>query len=86
MEYLANHEGIYFKYSIPIFEFDFLHENNTVTQEFAQRNFRPDWEYACVEREEVRMRDQRQLFLPCGHPNLKGHRVWAQYLKATLDL
>lgn len=86
LEYLANQEGIYFKYSIPVFEFDFLHEKNIVTQEFAQRNFMPDWEHACVEREEVRMREQRQLFLPCGHPNLQGHARWAQYVKTTLDL
>ena len=86
LEYLANQEGIHFKYSIPIFEFDFLHERNAVAQEFAQRNFMPDWEYACVEREEVRMREQRQLFLACGHPSQEGHRQWAQYVKDILEL
>jgi hypothetical protein len=86
LEYLANQEGIYFKYSIPIFEFDFLNEKNTVTEEFAQRNFMPDWQYACVEREEVRMRESRQLFLACGHPSQEGHKLWAQYIKDTLAL
>lgn len=86
LEYLANQEGIYFKYPIPIFEFDFLHENNTVTQEFAKRNFMSHWERACVEREETRLRKQKKLFLDCGHPNVEGHRMWAEYVKDTLKI
>jgi hypothetical protein len=86
LEFLANQEGIYFKYSIPIFEFDFLNERNIVTKEFAKRNFKPDWEHACVERELVRMREEKTLFLDCGHPSHQGHEQWAEYVKSTLNL
>ena len=86
LEHLANEEGIYFKHSIPVFEFDFLHENNIVTQEFARRNFDSDWERACVEREEVRFNKHKTLFLDCGHPSAKGHEVWAKYIKSSMNL
>ncbi len=86
LEFLANKEGTYFKYFIPIFEFDFLHEKNIVTEEFALRNFDSNWQRACVEREELRMNPQRKLFLDCGHPNVQGHNLWAHYIKDTLNL
>lgn len=81
LEYIANKQGIQFKYSIPIFEFDFLHEGNTVTDEFAKKYFPTTWQYACVEREELR---DTENFFNCGHPNEKGHKLWAKYLKEII--
>jgi hypothetical protein len=81
LEYLAGHR---FKYQLPIFEFDFLHESNHVTQQFAHRCFDSSWIKACVERESLRLESQDN-FLPCGHPSEQGHKVWATYLGCRLE-
>jgi len=73
LEYL----GSKFEYEIPIYEFDFLHENNKLTHDFASKYFSNDWERACVERENLR---NTENFLNCGHPTIVGHRHWAEYL------
>jgi hypothetical protein len=81
LEYLANKQGVIFKYDIPLFEFGFLHESNTVTENFAKKYFPETWQYACVEREQLR---DTEYFFNCGHPNEKGHHAWAGYLKDTI--
>jgi hypothetical protein len=77
LEYLANRQGVNFRYNIPIFEFGFLHEDNRTTEKFATRYFNNKWQYACVEREELR---DSKYFLNCGHPNIEGHSAWAEHL------
>jgi hypothetical protein len=81
MEYVANAQKIKFQYSIPIFEFDFLHQDNIVAEEFCNREFNNNWIKACVEREELR---DTKLFFNCGHPKEKGHRRWAKHLRSML--
>lgn len=83
LEYLANQDGIYFKYNIPLFEFDWLNENNfKVTGPFGKKYFPKNWKRACVEREAVR--DQGS-FLYCGHPNQRGHKLWAKFMEMEID-
>lgn len=77
LEYL----GQKFEYEIPIYEFDFLHENNKLTHEFASKYFNSDWEKACVERENLR---NTKFFLNCGHPTVAGHKHWAEYLTTII--
>ena len=81
LEYVANAQKVKFKYSIPIFEFDFLHEDNIVAEQFCNREFDNNWIKACVEREELR---DTELFFNCGHPKEKGHRRWAKHLRSML--
>lgn len=81
LEYIASCQGPTFKYNIPIFEFDFLHENNDVTYNFAKNNFKKDWMKACVEREDLR---DTKLFFNCGHPNEAGYIKWAKYLQGII--
>lgn len=83
LEFLANAGGTFFKYNIPMFEFDWLNkENYKLTKPFADKYFNKDWEKACVEREEIR---PSKYFLECGHPNPEGHKLWAQNIKGVLD-
>jgi hypothetical protein len=81
LEYLANLQGVDFKYKIPIFEFGFLHEDNITTENFAKKYLGDKWQYACVEREELR---DTKYFLNCGHPNEDGHTAWAKHLKEII--
>ena len=81
LEYLANLQGVNFKYKIPIYEFDFLHQDNIVTENFAKKHFDAQWQYACVEREELR---DSKYFLNCGHPNQDGHLAWATHLEQRI--
>ena len=81
LEFLANLQGVKFKYQIPIFEFGFLHKDNTTTEKFAEKYFDKKWQYACVEREELR---DSKYFLNCGHPNEAGHSAWAEYLESII--
>lgn len=81
LEYIANAQKVKFKYSIPIFEFDFLHHDNIVSEEFCNREFDNNWIKACIEREELR---DSKMFFNCGHPKVKGHRSWAKYLRSVL--
>lgn len=83
LDFLARKSGVLFKYKIPMFEFDWLNEGNyKLTKLFADKYFNKDWEKACVEREEIR---PSKYFLDCGHPNLEGHRLWAQHIKDVLN-
>jgi hypothetical protein len=84
LEYLANKTGIFFKYDIPIFEFDWLNENNykLLTKEFGHKFFPKNWERACIERENLR---PGKYFLICGHPNANGHKIWAEYIKGKIN-
>jgi hypothetical protein len=83
LEYLANASNIFFKYSIPIFEFDWLNNKNyKLTKVFGEKYFNKNWERACVEREQIR---PSKYFLICGHPNKDGHKVWASYIKEVLN-
>lgn len=83
LDFLANKSGVFFKHSIPMFEFDWLNkENYRLTKPFADKYFDKDWERACVEREEIR---PSKYFLECGHPNPEGHKLWAQHIKGVLD-
>jgi hypothetical protein len=83
LEFLANKQNTYFKYNIPIFEFDWLNENNLLlTEEFGKKYFPKNWKRACVERENIR---STKYFLGCGHPNSEGHKLWAQHIKGVLD-
>jgi lysophospholipase L1-like esterase len=85
-EFLAEiQEKKKFKYEIPIFEFDFLHDNNYVMSTiFAEKYFNSTWKQACVEREEVRLRNDRTLFFNCGHPNTSGYKLWAEHLVSKI--
>lgn len=83
LEFLANQSGIYFKYKIPIFEFDWLHQDNYhLTGQFAKKYFDKNWKKACVEREDLR---PGKYFLSCGHPNQHGHQLWGNYIKDILN-
>jgi hypothetical protein len=74
-----------FKYDIPLFEFDFLHDNNHVLSKvFAKKYFNNTWKQACVEREEVRLGEDKLLFFNCGHPNTVGYKLWADYLTTKI--
>jgi hypothetical protein len=82
--FLAEKQNMKFKFNIPIFEFDFLSNiNYDFVNKFAEKNNFPDnWKYAIIEREEVR---PGQLFLPCGHPNEEGHKLWATYINEFIN-
>ena len=55
LEYLANKQNIFFKYDIPIFEYDWLNQQNyKLTKKFGKQYFNKNWQRACVEREFVR--------------------------------
>lgn len=83
LEYLANASGVFFKYDIPIFEFDWLNKRNyKLTKSFGKKFFNKSWQSACVEREAIR---PSKYFLHCGHPNKLGHRIWANNIKELLD-
>lgn len=83
LEFLANKQNVYFKYDIPIFEFDWLNENNLIlTEEFGKKYFPKDWKKACVERENLR---PSKYFLDCGHPNKEGQQLWGEFIKEKID-
>lgn len=83
LEVLANKQGIYFKYDIPIFEYDWLYENNLkVTEPFGKKYFPNHWKRACVERDSIR---PGKYFLDCGHPNEEGHKVWGKFIKDKIN-
>jgi hypothetical protein len=78
LDLLAEAQGCNFKYNIPFFEFDYLSDINLKnTTRFAKRYFPKNWARAIVEREDIR---PGEYFLDCGHPNAKGHELWASYL------
>lgn len=79
LEYLANDQGNFFKYDIPIFEYDFLSKvNDDLIYDFARKNnFDKFWTRAIVEREEIR---PGLNFLGCGHPNTRGHIKLAGFI------
>lgn len=79
LEFLSKKQGHEFKYDIPFFEFDFLSNVNFKnTSRFAKKYFKGDWKKAIIERNEIR---PGEYFLPCGHPNEKGHAAWAEYIR-----
>lgn len=83
LEYLANEQGNHFQYDIPFFEFDFLSEENLhVVEPFAKKYWDGDWKRACVERENIR---PGKNFLDCGHPNKRGHELWAKYIWSIIN-
>jgi len=83
LEFLANKSGVFFNYQIPIFEFDWLNENNLkMTESFGEKYFPRKWKRACVERENLR---GTGYFLDCGHPTAEGHKLWAEYIKEKLN-
>lgn len=83
LEYLANEQGNYFKYDIPIFEFDFLNQKNLhITEPFAEKYWDNNWKRACVEREYIR---PGKNFLDCGHPNKRGCELWAKYVWSIIN-
>jgi hypothetical protein len=76
--YLADSSNNSFKYKIPMFEFDWLNEENyKVTKPFAEKYFDQNWEKACIERENIR---PSEYFQNCGHPNVAGHKQWASFI------
>jgi hypothetical protein len=82
LEFLAEKQNMKFNYEIPIFEFDWLSEENyNLVNKFADHYFDKDWKKAIVEREEVR---PGKYFLDCGHPNIEGHRVWAEFIASKI--
>lgn len=83
LEYLANCQGNYFEYDIPIFEFDWLNKKNyRLTKKFGKKYFNKNWQKACIEREDIR---PGKYFLPCGHPNVEGHKLWGQFIKSHIN-
>lgn len=83
LEWLANEQGTYFKYDIPIFEYDWLFERNyPFVKRFAENNFPKHWKKACIEREEIR---PSELFRPCGHPNTAGHKKFGNYILRLIN-
>lgn len=84
LEYLANDQGVFFKYQIPIFEFGWLSKNNydNFTKDFGKKYFPKKWKKACIERETIR---DSKNFLICGHPSEEGHKVWASFIKNEVD-
>lgn len=82
LEFLAKKQNMPFSYDIPIFEFDFLREDNAnLIEPFAKKYFPHDWKLAIIEREDVR---PGKYFLACGHPNEAGHNAWAEHIAAVL--
>lgn len=83
LEYLADCSNNSFEYKIPIFEFDWLNEQNyKVTKPFAVKYFDRNWEKACVERENIR---PSKYFQNCGHPNAAGHKKWASFINKQIN-
>lgn len=83
LEYLSNNQEVFFKYHIPIFEFDWLNEENyKLTKRFAKKYFNKNWGRACVEREVIRGNGN---FLNCGHPNVQGHCIWSKHLNGVIN-
>ena len=83
LEFLANQQGTFFQYDIPIFEFGWLNKSNyQLTKRFGKRYFNKNWQRACVERESVR---PGKYFLPCGHPNQQGHKIWGKFIKEKIN-
>jgi hypothetical protein len=78
LEFLAEKQNMKFNYDIPIFEFDWLSdENRDLVNNFASLYFNNNWKKAIVERENVR---PGKYFLDCGHPSKQGHRAWAKFI------
>jgi len=86
MEYLANASGYKFLLDIPIFEYDYLSENNIdLITGFAKRsNFPVYWREAIIERELPRL-DNIDHQLMCGHPSAIGHEIWSKKIIETLN-
>lgn len=86
LEYMANNQGVEFKYNMPIFEFGWLNDKNyKLVERFAKNsnlNFNKI-KKAIVEREEIR---PSKNFLPCGHPSAIGHVKFANFIINTMDL
>jgi hypothetical protein len=83
LEYLANKQGHYFEYDLPIFEYDWLcKQNHKFIKKFAKKYFSRSWERACIERENIR---PGTYFLGCGHPNQAGHKLWAKLINDFIE-
>ena len=83
LEHLADCSNSSFEYKIPMFEFDWLNEQNyKVTKPFAVKYFDENWEKACVERENIR---PSKYFQNCGHPNAAGHKIWANFINKQIS-
>jgi hypothetical protein len=82
LEFLAEKQNEKFKYEIPMFEFDWLSdENYNLVNKFANLYFNKDWQKAIIEREDVR---PGKYFLDCGHPNCEGHKLWAEFIASKI--
>jgi hypothetical protein len=82
LEFLAEHQNAKFKYEIPIFEFGWLSgDNYNLVDQFAKLYFSKDWLKAIVEREDIK---PGKYFLDCGHPNVRGHKLWAKYIASII--
>jgi hypothetical protein len=82
LELLAEHQASKFKYSIPIFEFGWLsNDNYDLVGQFAKSYFPTNWQRAIIERENVK---PGKYFLSCGHPNERGHKLWAKHLASII--
>lgn len=82
LEFLAERQNTKFNYEIPIFEFGWLsHDNFNLVDDFAKLYFPNHWLKAIVEREDVK---SGKYFLDCGHPNERGHKLWAKYIASIL--
>lgn len=83
LEFLSEKQNMKFKNDIPIFEFDWLNEENyKLVGKFGKKYFNKNWQRACIEREMVR---PGKYFLPCGHPNTAGHALWGEYIKDIIN-
>jgi hypothetical protein len=82
LEFLAEKQNMKFNYEIPIFEFDWLSEENyDLVNKFANQYFDKNWKKAIIEREDVR---PGKYFLDCGHPNVEGHTLWAKFIASLI--
>lgn len=86
LEYLASCNGNKFLFDIPMFEYDYLHENTyTLAENIMKRHpNNEDWEYACFERELVIL-EKNEYFLDCGHPSPLGHRSWSEKIEQEIQ-
>lgn len=82
LEFLAETQGIKFKHQIPIFEFGWLTgDNYDLVEQFAKSYFPRNWLRAIVEREDIK---PGKYFLSCGHPNERGHKLWAKHIAGII--
>lgn len=70
------------RYNIEVFEYDMLLKNNTIVENWANKNLNKNWKLAAIERN--LLRQDSKNFLSCGHPSAEGHKIYAEYLKRVL--